>query len=297
MLFAGTVYDITDSIDDTAQDLITGVTPHMHTKKERFSDNHYTFNTSTDYLLLGLSGQSEDPYLDEYGYDAAYLTGNVTQFGEANISLYNNGWKLRFSHVGPLLVRKDADIAFGTGMTMTYIINHALASYSQTIFRNMIFSAFHDEDRIVTSVASMTIDSFVKTVAPDEKSFDIIITATVIDGDIKADTLSFSLKMDKDIKWKDTDYLASFTIAGDLTEDVAYSILQGVDFDLITIDIGLEYGLDITEGSEIVINLHQSGDMTLNGKDTNLESGYIWVVSFEWLSMDDSFGTVADSYN
>ncbi len=298
MLFAGTIADTSTSIDDTAQNMITGVTPNSHFKREKEFSNSYYFNTSTDYLLLGISGQGDDGYIDYYGYDAALLTGtNITQYGEVHIELYNQAWRPPvFEHTGPFLVRKDADLLSGTGMTITYIINHAAASHSQTVFRNMIFSAFHDEDRILTSVASMTIDSWVKIVAGDDKSFSIMITSTVIDGDIKADTLTFSLKMDKDIKWKSSSYVASLRVAGNLIENVEYTVADGLSFDLITIDIGLEYGSDIPEGSSIIIYLPQSDEMSVI-RNTNLESNYDWISLFEWLSLDDSFGTVSQTNN
>ncbi len=306
LLFGGTItfFDRSGAgalqvINSTAQEEITGLTPASYTgRRERSSSNYYSFNTSSSPLVLGISGATEDPYLDEYGFDAVDLAPNskADTYGTAHIELYDRRGRLKYNHTGPMLTKVDANITTGEGMVITYVIQHTLATYSQTVFRNIIFSAFKDDDRIRLTKASLSIDSWVKNVSSRNDAFNIQIQLSVINGDIKNNTLTYTLNMDRDIRWRGTSYTAS-VIIGTTVISIPYTIDRGTEFDQIYLDIGSHYNGNIVEGTVIKISLPDSGNMRLRRSDSNLDSGYAWINKFEWLSLDDSYGSKSETYN
>lgn len=295
LLMGGTVTDISGNLNNTASEYISGVTPNVYGQRQRNSANWVQFNDTSDLLVLGLSGVREDPYIDDYGYDAANLVpdSGAIQLGISHIEL-SFLWWTRFTHEGPMLVDKSMNVTTGTGRVITFILNHATSTNSETIFRNMLFASVNDEERIIMSTADIQFDEWTFTVN-NYREFNIYLSVTVTDADIMADTLKYTLIMDKDLSWRDLSGTAAVVVDG-TPLSMPYTIVEGTDFDYLELEIGLAYGADIIEGSVITILLPDAGWMRLRGWGL-LFAGAAWVNQFEWLSLDESYGTASASYN
>ncbi|MCY3410352.1 MAG: hypothetical protein INQ03_01835 [Candidatus Heimdallarchaeota archaeon] len=305
MAFAGTVEHIWDQLNSTATELITGTIPRSsfinQLSKWVIANNYYQFNTSLSSLLVDIAGVEENPYLDADGYDAATINSTIAhQLGISHIELlFKFGLFVLFNHTGVLLSLKEANSTLGTNIVTSFVIDHRSATYVDTVYRNMLFYAFQDPERIIISNARITIDSFTMTDIADRRDNfredpEFRITATVSGGDIS--TANFTISMEESINWRSTSGTADIVIGGSTPRfytGVAITIVETGSSDDIVINLGALHGI-LYDGDTI--------EIIINRLDSQKTFTILWLVypfaaKYSWVTSDGASGQTSNTIN
>ncbi len=310
MTFGGSVRNIWDSIDATLTEQIIGVIPNVvqHNFNPRWSTitNSYQFYSVQSNLLVDIAGTGEASYVEENGFDAAYINSSIaTKLGESNILIRLKLFgTIDFNHTdGVLLSLREANATYNTPLITSLVINHEAAALSRTAFRNMLFYAFSDPERIIISNARLEITSFTMTDTISNGWFGLqfredpafAISAIVTGGNIDGGSVNLTLNMDSDIRWTTTNgYTAQVIIAGNIYA-IPFNIIQTSNAWVINLAIGDYHNMVINEGDTISIAIPESGALNSRGSFSfaSIWEAYSWNVAIEYRTSDGAIGAPA----
>lgn len=310
LTFGGSVRKIVDRIDYTATQQVIGVIPHPFDNtwfdaKHMIITNSYYFLTTPSNLLVDIYGAGEPAYVEQYARDAAYVDTNnndeIINLGRSDIlGQFKYTLATFYNHSqGALLTLKNANETTGTSLVTSLVINHQAAALSKTAFRNMLFYAFQDPERIIISNARLDITSFTMTDrirnyrfyrTREDPAFSI--TAQVSGGNIDGHSLNLTLNMDRDIKIKDDKYKASVKI-GNTILSIPFKIIKTKNARVINLQIGKYYPDMVYDGEIIEVQIPNKGAINTEAVIENWWYLYSWNVAIEYKTSDGAFGAPA----
>ncbi len=305
MTFGGSVRKIWKKIDTQLTEDIIGVIPNVakHKVKSKWAtfSNSYKFYSVQSNLLVDIAGIGEASYVEKKAYDAAYINSTIaTKLGESNILIAEQftGGKVYFNHSnGVLLSLREANATIGTPLITSFVINHEAVALSRTTFRNMLFYAFSDPERIIISNAKLEITSFTMTAKTKKSGFRedpaFSISAIVTGGNIDGGSVNLTLHMDKKIKWKDKKgYDAQVIIAGNIYK-IPFKIDKSKSSWVINLQIGKYHKQVINEGDTISISIPTKKSLNSEKVFTPVWQAYSWNVAIEYRTSDGAIGAPA----
>ncbi|MHA2250821.1 MAG: hypothetical protein ACXAD7_10675 [Candidatus Kariarchaeaceae archaeon] len=289
MLFYGSIIhnNVYQNLNTTASEVISGLTPTPSLvsipgglgRLFYVSSNSYSFNSSTDLLMLTLSGQSGITDDIEARDAATRFSSEISSYGEMTYDVDPRwGGGSTFDHTGPLLTVKEKNATASTGISITFTGNHLTiqSEHANAIRRNMMFRALESTERLSETYGEyyftqLDVSRFWRWV-----TFDI--AGSVIGGDVLDNTLIITLMMDGNFDWNSFAGSADINIGSTLYQNVPFTIDSSGVNDTIVFDLGALHSGNIADGTGVSITFTQR----LRRNNNAIPDSYEWRVDAEY---------------